>query len=108
MGEPSEVSVTEVPGGEAQIQKEVTDNTLAAHNARVELVKTKANKKYDLETIKDTIETLNKKIMTVTEEKKKAEEQLKTEQGKLESLKTSAITAKLKGEDKAKSEVEIT
>jgi hypothetical protein len=29
--EPSEVSVTEVPGGEAQIQKEVTDNTLEAH-----------------------------------------------------------------------------
>jgi hypothetical protein len=27
-GEPAEVSVTEVPGGEAQIQKEVTDNTL--------------------------------------------------------------------------------
>jgi len=58
-GEPAEVSVTEVPGGEAQIQKEVTDNTLAAHNARVELVKTKANKKYELETIKDSIEKYN-------------------------------------------------
>jgi ABC-type nitrate/sulfonate/bicarbonate transport system ATPase subunit len=33
---------------------------------------------------------------------------LKVEQGKLESLKTSAVTAKLKGEDKTKSEVEIT
>ena len=33
---------------------------------------------------------------------------MKTEQGKLESLKTSAVTAKLKGEDKTKSEVEIT
>ena len=33
---------------------------------------------------------------------------MKVEQGKLESLKTSAVTAKLKGEDKTKSEVEIT
>jgi len=40
-----------VPGGEAQITKEVTENTLAAHNARVELVKTKENMKYELETI---------------------------------------------------------
>jgi hypothetical protein len=47
-GEPAEVSVTEVPGGEAQITKEVTDNTLAAHEARVNLVKTKENKKYEL------------------------------------------------------------
>jgi len=38
----------------------------------------------------------------------KDQESLKTEQGKLESLKTSAVTAKLKGEDKTKSEVEIT
>merc|ERR1712205_106173 len=42
-GEPADISVNEVPGGEAQIQKEVTDNTLAAHAARVELVKTKEN-----------------------------------------------------------------
>lgn len=39
---------------------------------------------------------------------KKDEESLKTEQGKLESLKTSSVTAKLKGEDKTKTEVEIT
>jgi hypothetical protein len=39
-GEPSDVTPVEVPGGEAQITKEVTENTLAAHNARVELVKT--------------------------------------------------------------------
>jgi hypothetical protein len=34
-------------------------------------------------------------------------ELLKTEQGKLEALKTSAVTAKLKGEDKTKTEAEI-
>ena len=33
---------------------------------------------------------------------------MKTEQGKLESMKTSSITANLKGQDKTKSEVEIT
>lgn len=54
-GEPGEVSVIEVPGGEAQITKEVTENTLAAHNARVELVKTKATMKYELKTIKTMI-----------------------------------------------------
>jgi len=32
---------------------------------------------------------------------------LKTELGKLESMKTSAVTAKLKGEDKIKTEAEI-
>lgn len=107
-GEPSEVSVTEVTGGEAQIQKEVTDNTLAAHNARVELVKTKANKKYELETIKDGIEKYNEQIKKTKDQLKKDEEALKTEQGKLESMKTSSITANLKGQDKTKSEVEIT
>ena len=107
-GEPAEVSVTEVAGGEAQIQKEVTDNTLAAHNARVELVKTKENKKYELETIKDSIEKYNEQIKKTKDQLKKDEESLKTEQGKLESMKTSSITAKLKGEDRAKSEVEIT
>jgi hypothetical protein len=40
-GEPTVENPTEVPGGEAQITKEVTENTLAAHNARVELTKTK-------------------------------------------------------------------
>jgi chromosome segregation ATPase len=107
-GEPAEVSVTEVPGGEAQIQKEVTDNTLSAHNARVDLVKTKAKKKYELETIKDTIAKFNENIKKTEEQLKKDQETLKVEQGKLESLKTSAVTAKLKGEDKTKSEVEIT
>jgi hypothetical protein len=41
--EPADVVPVEVPGGEAEITKEVTDNTLSAHNARVELVKTKGN-----------------------------------------------------------------
>jgi hypothetical protein len=54
-GEPTEVSVTEVPGGEAQIQKEVTDNTLEAHKTRVELAKTKTNALYELETIKEDL-----------------------------------------------------
>jgi len=107
-GEPADVSVNEVPGGEAQIQKEVTENTLAAHNARVELVKTKENKKYELETIKDSIEKYNEQIKKTEETLKTDSEKLKTEQGKLESIKTSMITAKLKGEDKTKSELEIT
>lgn len=106
-GEPAEVSVTEVPGGEAQITKEVTENTLAAHKARVDLEKTKATLKYELETIKDTIEKINEQIKKVTDQKKKDDESLKTEQGKLESMKTSAVTAKLKGDDKVKTEVEI-
>lgn len=69
-GEPTEVSITEVPGGEAQIQKEVTENTLAAHNARVELVKTKENLKYELETIKDNLEKLATVVTKVKEEVK--------------------------------------
>jgi hypothetical protein len=71
------------------------------------LVKTKANKKYELETIKDSIEKYNEQIKKVEENLKKDNETLKNEQGKLESLKTSAVTAKLKGEDKVKTEVEI-
>jgi len=72
------------------------------------LVKTKENKKYELETIKDSIEKYNEQIKKTKEEMKKDSETLKTEQGKLESMKTSAVTAKLKGEDKAKQEIEIT
>jgi len=106
-GEPAEVSVTEVPGGEAQIQKEVTENTLAAHNARVELVKTKENMKYELETIKDNLEKITTMVKKTKEEVKTNTEKLKTEQGKLESLKTSAVTAALKGTDKVKTEAEI-
>jgi predicted nucleic acid-binding Zn-ribbon protein len=71
------------------------------------LEKTKETKKYELETIKDTIEKYTEQIKKVKEEVKTATESLKTEQGKLESMKTSSITAKLKGEDKTKSEVEI-
>jgi chromosome segregation ATPase len=107
-GEPAEVSVTEVPGGEAQITKEVTENTLAAHNARVELVKTKGKMKYELETIKDTLAKYEETIKKTKEELKKNQETLKTEQGKLETLKTNAVTAKLKGEDRTKAEVEVT
>jgi hypothetical protein len=107
-GEPTEVSVTEVPGGEAQIQKEVTEATLEAHNSRVQLVKTKENKKYELETIKDSIEKYNEQIKKTVDQLKKDQESLKTEQGKLESMKTTAVTAKLKGVDKGKQEVEIT
>jgi hypothetical protein len=51
-GEPADTTPVEVPGGEAQITKEVTENTLAAHNARVELVKTRSSLKYELTTIK--------------------------------------------------------
>jgi chromosome segregation ATPase len=72
------------------------------------LVKTKANKKYELETIKDSIEKYNEQIKKTEEQLKKDTETLKTEQGKLETMKTTSITAKLKGEDKAKSEIEIT
>ena len=72
------------------------------------MVKTKENKKYELETIKDTISKYNEQITKVKDGLKKDQEDLKTEQGKLESLKTSAVTSKLKGEDKTKSEVEIT
>jgi hypothetical protein len=72
------------------------------------LTKTKENKKYELETIKDNIEKYTEQIKKTEELLKKDQEDLKTEQGKLEALKTSAVTAKLKGEDKTKSEVEIT
>jgi hypothetical protein len=72
------------------------------------LVKTKENKLYELEMIKDTISKYDEQIKKVEETLKKDQETLKTEQGKLESLKTSAVTAKLKGEDKNKTEVEIT
>lgn len=78
-GEPADVSVTEVPGGEAQIQKEVTDNTLAAHNARVELVKTKENLKYELRTIKDSLAKFKETVDKTTESLKKDQESLKTE-----------------------------
>jgi hypothetical protein len=40
---------------------------LAAHNARVELVNTKENKKYELETIKDSIEKFNEQIKKTEE-----------------------------------------
>jgi len=72
------------------------------------LVKTKENKKYELETIKDGIEKYKEQIKKTEEQLKKDQETLKTEQGKLESMKTSAVTSKLKGEDKTKTEVEIT
>lgn len=72
------------------------------------MVKTKENKKYELETIKDSIEKYTEQIKKTEEQLKKDQETLKTEQGKLESLKTSAITSKLKGEDKTKSELEVT
>jgi hypothetical protein len=107
-GEPAEVSVTEVPGGEAQITKEVTDNTLAAHNARVDLVKTKANLKYELETIKDGIAKYKETITKTTTEVKGWAEDLKTAQSALETMKTVSITANLKNEDKVKREAEIT
>jgi len=107
-GEPAEVSVTEVPGGEAQITKEVTDNTLAAHNARVELVKTKSNLKYELETIKDGIAKYKETIEKTEGEVKGWVTELSTAQSALETMKTVAITANLKAEDKVKREAEIT
>lgn len=65
-GEPADETPIEVPGGEAQITKEVTDNTLSAHNARVELVKTKSTMRYELKTIRTTIKKYKVNITKMT------------------------------------------
>jgi hypothetical protein len=61
----------------------VTENTQDAHKKRVDLVKTKENAKYELETIKDSIEKFTEQITKTIDNLKNDNESLKTLQGKL-------------------------
>jgi len=78
-GEPAEVVPTEVPGGEAQITKEVTENTLAAHNARVDLVKTRETLRYELKTIATSLVKYKAETTKITTEVTKLESEVKSE-----------------------------
>lgn len=92
-----DVTPIEVPGGEAQITKDVTEGTLAAHNARVALVKTQAEAEHELKQIRESITKYTKNMGTLEEDLTKDKSLRTAKQTELESLKTSIVTAKALG-----------
>lgn len=98
---------TEVPGGEKEIGEEVLRFTKDAHNKRVDLVKTKATLEYEIKTIRTTIIRYKTEIKKTTEIVTTTRTEITEETSKLESLKTSSISASLKEADKKKIEGEI-
>jgi len=87
---------TEVPGGEKEIGEEVLRFTKDAHNKRVDLVKTKATLEYEIKTIRTTIIRYKTEIKKTTEIVTTTRTEITEETSKLESLKTSSISATLK------------
>lgn len=60
------------------------------------MVKTKETLTYELETIKESLKKFSEQIKDVRKKMEESQVEIKTENAKLDSMKTTSITAKLK------------
>jgi hypothetical protein len=103
--EPEDVTPTEVPGGEKEIEDEVVKFTKDAHNKRVDLVKTKETLSYELKTIRANIKQYKDELKKVDDKLKEKKADLEKQHIKIDAIGTKILNAADKA-GKAKLEAE--